>query len=265
MSPQKFNSVLYDTAKELYRDMPWRTSEPDGSFDGYKVLVSEFMLQQTQVGRVVPKYEYFLSKFPTISSLATASLAEVLVAWSGLGYNRRAKYLHESAKILQHKSQPWSYEDLVSCIGIGPNTAKAVRAYAYDLPEVFIETNIRTVYIHYFFADHTTVTDKQITALVEDTINKQSPRTWYWALMDSGARLKTEKKGGLVKSAAYKKQPVFHGSLRQIRGLVLKTLAVNPRTAEQLVSDDDRTKKVLASLVSEGLISKKGNFYYLGS
>jgi len=261
-----FVSKIHEQAHAAYRDMPWRVSDKGGTFDGYKVLVSEFMLQQTQVSRVIPKYQYFLDKFPTITSLANASLADVLLAWSGLGYNRRAKYLHEAAKILQHVPQPWQYDDLVKCIGIGPNTANALRVYAYNLPEVFIETNIRTVYIHYFFTNSIKVDDKQILALVDKTMDRKSPRSWYWALMDIGARLKNNNKNGLAKSATYKKQPTFNGSLRQIRGLVLKSLVDGPCSADKLsvVVNDSRLDSVLLVLQSEGLISRDSKSYYLG-
>lgn len=267
MSPTEFSKELHSRGEGLYRDMPWRVSDASGKFDVYKIVVSEFMLQQTQVSRVVQKYEYFLSKFPTIVSLANAHLADVLLAWNGLGYNRRAKYLHDAAKILQHLPQPWQYDDLVSCSGIGPNTAHAVRVYAYNIPEVFIETNIRTVFIHYFFAEHAQVSDKQIAMLVEKTLDRSSPRIWYWALMDIGAYLKSENKNSLHKSTAYKKQPTFKGSVRQIRGLVLKTLAGGPCTTNKLslLVSDGRLDMVLKSLQNEGLITKKGDAYSLGS
>jgi len=266
VNPQKFNEELQSKARQLYRDMPWRVCENDGSFDAYKIVVSELMLQQTQVARVIPKYQHFIRKFPTIGSLANADLAEVLQMWSGLGYNRRAKYLHEAAIKLQYIPQPWSYNDLISCVGIGPNTANAVRVYAYNVPEVFIETNIRSVFIHYFFAQSTQVSDKQILELVANTMDKQSPRTWYWSLMDSGANLKN-KNLSLSKSSAYKKQPVFEGSLRQIRGRVLKSLISGPCSAHTLALSvqDVRLQSVLNALESEGLVSKRGKIYCLGS
>ncbi len=134
-----------------FREMPWRAAEADGSFDPYKILVSELMLQQTQVARVVPKFTEFVAKFPTLEALANASLGDVLKAWQGLGYNRRAKYLHSAAQALISKEAPWKCEDLVALAGVGPNTAGAVLAYAYNQPVLFVETNVRSVFIHHFF------------------------------------------------------------------------------------------------------------------
>ncbi len=169
-------------------DMPWRRPEKDGSFNPYKIMLSEVMLQQTQVTRVIPKYQQFLTRFPDLASLANAEMGEVLRAWNGLGYNRRAKFLHQAARILvndYHSAFPMSQAELVKLPGIGPNTAGAILAYTYNQPVVFIETNIRTVFIHHFFNDQSGVTDKQIYEAVTRTlsVNKSSARTWYWALM----------------------------------------------------------------------------------
>lgn len=246
--------------------MPWREPLPDGSYDPYHILVSEMMLQQTQVSRVVPKYEAFLAVFPDIKSLAEAKLAEVLKVWSGLGYNRRAKYLHDAAKLLVSKNQPWKYDDLVVCKGIGSNTAKAVLVYAYDLPEVFIETNIRTVFIHYFFPKRTNVTDKEILELHARTLDTKLPRACYWALMDIGAFIKATAGNAGAKSQAYKKQSRFEGSLRQLRGNVLKALSHGPKLFEQFeITDTVRFQEVLTRLQGEKLIHKKGKKFFLGS
>jgi A/G-specific adenine glycosylase len=145
----EFQEMIWDKARQHYRKMPWRDNT-----DPYNVLVSELMLQQTQVDRVIPKFELFMLTFPSILSLSKASLADVLIAWNGLGYNRRAKYLHESAKKIVSDFEgkiPQSYEKLTSLPGVGPNTAGAILAYSYNQPVVFIETNIRTVYFHHFF------------------------------------------------------------------------------------------------------------------
>src|SRR6185437_9030478 len=135
-------------------DLPWRLPAPDGSFDPYKILVSEVMLQQTQVGRVLPKYQQFLSRFPDVKSLATAPLGDVLKMWNGLGYNRRAKFLWLAAqKIVDGFGGvfPSDVQQLELLPGVGANTAGAIRVYAFNKPAIFIETNIRTVYIHHFF------------------------------------------------------------------------------------------------------------------
>lgn len=157
-----FLATLGEFYKINGRDLPWRRPNSDGSFDPYAILVSEMMLQQTQVNRVIPKYRDFLAKFPTVTELAAAQLSEVLAEWVGLGYNRRARYLHEAAKQLVDKPEPWTLDDLVACKGIGPNTAAAVQAYAYDWPVLFIETNVRTVMIHHFFKGKQGITDKEV-------------------------------------------------------------------------------------------------------
>jgi A/G-specific adenine glycosylase len=224
------------------------------------------MLQQTQVTRVIPKYVTFLKRFPTLQDLASAELAEVLKLWSGLGYNRRAMYLYQAAKNLYDKKQPWTEEQLVSCKGIGPNTARAVLVYAYNEPAIFIETNIRSVFIHYFFKDEHTVSDKQIIACIERVINTKDPRSWYWSLMDVGAWLKSQNKGMLHKSSAHKKQPVFSGSLRELRGIVIRKLTVASYTPEQLHNycNDNRLSDVLNALQDEGLVTYSEGVYYLG-
>jgi A/G-specific adenine glycosylase len=227
------------------------------------------MLQQTQVSRVKPKYEEFLGKFPDIQRLAKASLADVLKVWSGLGYNRRAKFLHESAKVvvIEYSGKfPQTVEQLALLPGLGKNTAGAVLAYAFNLPTVFIETNIRTVYIHHFFADKTKVADSELIPLIEETLDYENPREWYWALMDYGSYLKAAV-GNLTRSSRhYSKQSRFEGSLRQVRGQVLRLLSEKPRTARRLQEhiNDERLPKVLESLLNEKLISKQAQTYHLG-
>jgi A/G-specific adenine glycosylase len=164
--------------------LPWRLPEADGSFEPYKIMVSELMLQQTQVPRVVPKYQAFLERFPSVDALAAAELGEVLRAWQGLGYNRRAKFLWQAAQVVRtQRSFPDTAEGLVKLPGIGRNTAGAILAYAYNQPVVFVETNVRTVYIHHFFADRTDIHDTEIAALVAQTLDREQPRDFFWALM----------------------------------------------------------------------------------
>lgn len=224
------------------------------------------MLQQTQANRVVAKYPSFLKKFPTLESLAMASLGEVIVAWQGLGYNRRAKYIHEAAKFLQNKTQPWQYRDLVSLKGIGPNTAAAICVYSYNEPRIFIETNVRTVFIYHFFSQAGLVNDKAITALLADCLKQQeNPREFYWALMDYGTHLKTTKQNYSRQSAHYKRQTPFHGSQRQLRGSILRALQEKPLTKTELMEqfNDMRLKTVLKQLVMEGLVQEKNHTYRL--
>ena len=255
MNDSNFNEELWDKARELYRSMPWRDNT-----DPYYVFVSELMLQQTQVDRVVPKFELFIQTFPTISDLADAPLAKVLTVWSGLGYNRRAKFLHEAAKKVMTDFQgriPDTYEELLRLPGIGPNTAGAILVYSFNQPTVFIETNVRTVYFHHFFEDQALVTDKELKVLVEQTIDTEHPREWYWGVMDYGSYLKKQGVGRNDKSTHYKKQAQLKGSLREVRGLILKALAVDEYSVESLrakMPHDERFDVAVGALTSEGFI-----------
>jgi A/G-specific adenine glycosylase len=264
---------FYEKLWEYYdahgrHDLPWRQPEHDGAFDPYKIMVSEIMLQQTQVSRVVPKYHSFLQKFPKTTDLAAAKLGDVLRQWQGLGYNRRAKFLWQAAQkiISEHGGNfPETVEELVKLPGIGKNTAGAIAAYAYNKPAIFIETNIRTVYIHHFFAGKKGVDDKEIISLLHKTIDTKNPRTFYWALMDYGTYLK-QTQGNLSKlSNGYVKQSKFHGSNRQIRGAVIRQLSRSSGTYDSLQNaiQDERLDTVLAELVAEGLITKNGRDYSL--
>lgn len=261
--PAEFIRKLETFYAKGKRDMPWRQPDPDGTYDPYKIMVSEFMLQQTQVARVIPKYQAFLAAFPTIRTLAEADFSAVVAVWVGLGYNRRARFLWQSARRLTDTPEPWTYEDLVACPGIGPNTAAAIVAYSYDMPVVFVETNIRTVVIHHFFADKRDVTDKEILevlALVaRDAFALQSPREFYWAMMDYGTHLKATI-GNLNKnSKSYVKQSRFTGSNRQIRGQVIRLLARGPMSLKDLAAEipDTRLPDIIQVLQREKMI----NFY----
>lgn len=253
-------SYYYDNARY---DLPWRQN-----LDPYAVLVSELMLQQTQVARVIPKFTHFMESFPDIEALAKAPLAEVLVAWSGLGYNRRAKFLHQAARQVTDSYRgvlPTSREGLVALPGIGPNTAGAIMAYAYNQPVVFVETNIRSVYFHHFFGDTSeagTVADAEIRDLLSQTVDAENPREWYWALMDYGTYLKKQTGGNLRLSRHYSRQSVFEGSLRQMRGKIIRSLADGPLYEIDLAriagQEDARFAVALQALLAEGLILRAG-------
>lgn len=262
-----FQETVWDYYQKHGRQLPWRQAEADGSFDPYKILVSEIMLQQTQVNRVTPKFQAFLKQFPDLGTLAAASLGDVLIAWSGLGYNRRAKYLHDAAKQLVSKNRPWKLEDLTACKGIGQNTAVAVNVYAYNQPQVFIETNIRTVYIHHFFTSLAIgshpIADQEMKPLVEQTLDHENPREFYWALMDYGTHLKTSVGNAARRSQHHTKQSSFEGSRRQIRGRVLRSLILKPMTLTDLqqVINDKRLSEIVSQLETEQLI-RRGNYHY---
>jgi A/G-specific adenine glycosylase len=266
---QQFQATVWANYRIHKRQLPWRETDQNTRIDPYKIFVSEMMLQQTQVSRVIAPYHEFILKFPSLTTLAAADLATVLTQWQGLGYNRRAKYLWESAKIIQHKYDgiiPRTTESLCELPGIGSNTAGAIVVYAFNQPVVFVETNIRSVYIHHFFANQTKVDDKQVQRLVLETMDENNPRGWYWALRDYGSQVKKRYKKINHASTTYRKQSSFLGSKRQLRGRVLRALNTGPHTMTQLQSEieDDRLKVVLGDLVSENLISKTNNHFKLG-
>jgi A/G-specific adenine glycosylase len=259
-----FIEALWAHYSQHGRSLPWRQPGPEGNFDPYCIMVSEIMLQQTQVTRVMPKYQLFLQRFPDTQTLAGAKLGEVLQIWSGLGYNRRAKFLHQAAQAIvsEHNSAfPKTLNTLTKLPGIGKNTAGAILAYAFNQPVVFVETNIRTVYIHHFFDGHDKVSDTEILELVAATLDKASPREFYWALMDYGTHLKASQGNIARRSSHYSKQSVFQGSKRQIRGRVLKLLTEQDLTEAELqtIIGDGRLEEVLQSLLTERLITKSVN------
>jgi A/G-specific adenine glycosylase len=258
---RRFQKEIYLHYKRHRRALPWRRTH-----DPYKILVSELMLQQTQVGRVIEKYREFLRRFPDIESLARTPLRTILEQWQGLGYNRRALALKRLATICVDRyggKVPRTIEALKFLPGVGAATAGAVCAFAFDKPVVFIETNIRSVFIHFFFRDRGEVKDSEILPLVEQTLDAKHPRQWYYALMDYGAMLKEQHTNPSRRSAHYTRQSPFEGSLRQIRGMILRTLVKQPGISEAVLvkeinRDGDMLRKALRQLFTEGFIVKKG-------
>lgn len=219
------------------------------------------MLQQTQVSRVIPKFGAFIATFPNERALSQASLADVLSAWQGLGYNRRAKFLHEAARRITTEFGgvfPSDHNDILSLPGVGPNTAGAIEAYAFNQPALYIETNIRTVYMHHFYADAEGIDDKQIIEKLSQTIDRKHPREFYWALMDYGSWLKSSGVKNISKSRHYKRQSPLEGSIRQVRGQIIRQLTrgdMDELTLRQVVVADERFEPALASLQKDGLIA----------
>jgi A/G-specific adenine glycosylase len=243
------------------RDLPWRrTSDP------YRILVSEFMLQQTQVERVLRKYPEFLRRFPDIRALAGASRHEVLSAWQGLGYNRRALSLHGAARKVMHEFHgeiPLDRTILDSFPGIGSATAGAIVVFSTDRPEIFIETNIRRVYIHLFFPGAGRVRDREIVPILERTLDRDRPREFYYALMDYGSILKGRAGNPNTRSASYSRQSPFQGSDRQVRGIILRHLLGHRETSEDELGDQvhvqpGRLELILRGLEKEGFIERTG-------
>lgn len=247
------------------RSLPWRlTTNP------YRILVSEIMLQQTQVDRVIPKYRAFLKAFPTIKKLSVASLGEVLILWQGLGYNRRAKMLHACAQKVVHECRgrfPKTHSELMELPGVGHYTAGAVMAFAYNEAISIIETNIRTVFIHHFFKDAADISDQEIVRSVERTLDRKNPREWYYALMDYGAYLKKEFGNPNVQSKHYAKQSTFKGSDREIRGAIIRLLTTRSATRTELLKslpfEDIRIDAQVEKLLQEQMLVCRAGKYSL--
>ena len=269
-----FQNSIWTFYRENRREFAWR-----GISDPYAVLVSEMMLQQTQTLRVVPKYDEWMHAFPTAQTLATAPLSEVLSHWVGLGYNRRAVFLQKACQAVctGHSGVfPRAVAELQSLPGIGPYTAGAVSTFAFNQPNVFIETNIRSVFIHFFFSDtalvpeNKKIDDAEIAPIVEQTLDRTNPREWYYALMDYGADLKKKVENPSRKSRQYTRQSRFEGSLRQARGAILRQLSAASGKASSLTLsqialyekiDIARLERAADKLVAENLISVAGNGY----
>lgn len=275
MTASEFMTIVWEYYRANGRSMPWRNPETDGSFDPYKIMVSEIMLQQTQVPRVIDKFNQFIRSFPNVTSVANASLGDILRLWQGLGYNRRAKYLHQAAQKIMADfggEFPADIPSLTSLPGVGVNTAGAIMTYAYNKPVVFIETNIRTVIIHHFFADQEGISDAQLIPILRECVESlegesstHSYREWYWAMMDYGAYLKRTVGNKSRSSSTYAKQSTFSGSRRQVRGSALRILAEKPVTIKELhrLIDDERLASVLDDLEAEQMIKQEDNCYSL--
>lgn len=264
---KKFQKTIYRYYHACGRhDLPWRkTKRP------YHILVSEIMLQQTQVERVIPKYRLFLKTFPSIKSLAQAPLSDVIAVWQGLGYNRRAVALKKSARLIidnYNGRLPRSPGALQNLPGVGHATASAVAAFAFNQPVLFIETNIRTVYIYHFYQSRKKIHDDDIYPLLEQTIDTENPRQWYYALMDYGVYLKKRKIKLNDRSVHYTKQSRFEGSIRQTRGEIIRLLAQNggmtrKEIGRKLTATQHNITDILKHLEKDGLVRKTGRTFVI--
>lgn len=246
--------------------LPWRRRQSP-----YRVLVSELMLQQTQVERVEPKFEAFMRRFPTWKALAEAPLGEVYALWQGLGYNRRAKYLRDAARaVVAHGGRLPNDEAFIRSLpGVGPYTAGAVRAFAFGESAPFIETNIRTAVIYHCFGSRDRIRDEELLSVLLRLRPRrgQAARDWYAALMDYGAHLKRAGARLNSRSHGYAKQSRFEGSLRQVRGAILRELGRKRRSASELAKalgfPEARIEAALMGLSKNGLVEKGGARYAL--
>lgn len=259
---KNFQRTVWDFYHTHKRELPWRET-----VDPYAILVSEVMLQQTQVKRVIPKYEEWLITFPSFESVASAALSDVLSLWKGLGYNRRALNFKKCAELIvsTHESRlPKSEKELHALPGIGPYTAGALRAFAWNEPVVMCETNIRTVFLHHFFKERENVHDSEITAIIEKTLDRENPREWYWALMDYGAYLKKEYGNSNKRSKHYTKQSRFKGSRRELRSHILSHILEHPDVTKETLQKKFSSKKysipeIVNELEREGFITTEND------
>lgn len=270
-----FKKTVWDYYHKYGRELAWRRFPrplPAGR-QGYRIVVSEIMLQQTQVDRVAPYYERFIKQFPSFAALARAPVNQVLLAWQGLGYNRRALSLQKLAQIVTEKYEgelPDTPEKLDELPGIGKGTAGSLSAFVFNKPVSFIETNIRRVFIHHFsgvianIANKTgnnangKIADEQLMPFIEKTMDMKSPREWYYALMDYGSHLGKKVANPNRKSEHYSKQSKFEGSNRQLRGAILRLVLreQKPTDRELLAVAGSKTKlaQVMGELRKEGFL-----------
>jgi len=259
---RSFQDLVRDHYHRAGRSFPWRETA-----DPYRIMVSELMLQQTQTSRVVEKYVRFVDTLPDVFTLADAPVSEVLSLWQGLGYNRRALYLKSAAAVIVHDfggTIPKDEKSLLSLPGVGPATAGAIRAFAYGEPAVFIETNIRAVFIHHFFEKRDAVSDREVLPLVEATLDRKNPRTWYWGLMDYGVHLKEAAGNPARRSAHHAIQSPFRGSDREIRGAVLALLVKQETVTKgdvlaRFPGETERVGRIVADLQREGFLDVNGD------
>lgn len=222
-----FRALVLARGRELYRDLPWRRTR-----DPYAIWISEVMLQQTQTTRVDGRWQRWLERFPTVDALAAADAADVLDEWQGLGYNRRALSVLRAAQAVSAAGgmMPAETAALEALPGIGPATAAGIRAFAFDLPGVYLETNVRTVFLHELYPNAESVPDRELVPLVRDTCPpdasdpEDDPRAWYYALLDYGAYLKRTVPNPSRRSRGHTRQSRFEGSHRQKRAELLRVL-----------------------------------------
>ena len=278
---EAFRARVLVRGRELYRDLPWRRTR-----DPYAIWISEVMLQQTQVTRVDGRWQRWLERFPSADALAAAAPADVLEEWQGLGYNRRALALLSAAREISARGGelPSETVQLVALPGIGPATAAGIRAFAFDLPSVYLETNVRTVLLHELYPTAEKVPDRELVPILERVCPQSAddpacdPRTWYYALLDYGAWLKKTVPNPSRRSAGHVRQSRFEGSHRQKRaelvrilldhrdGVTVATLAEELSGVEEkagrLSVDQGFVESLLGELSSEGFCHCQGDIWY---
>ena len=255
-SIQAFQKKVMQWWEENARNLPWRHNPSP-----YNVLVSEIMLQQTQVSRVIPKYEEFIREFPNLEDLAAAETKHLLRVWSGLGYNRRALWLRDAAnEIVKRGDFPIEVKELRRLKGIGDYTSRSILIFAFNKEIAAVDTNIRRVLIASGFAEES-MSNKEVQEVADALLLRDKSRDWHNALMDYGSEVLTSSSTGI---APLSRQSCFKGSTRQIRGAIIRTLTgTESMTSEQLHTrmglncDNDTLISVLDQLVSEKLIESQ--------
>ena len=277
----EFRTRVLARGRELYRDLPWRRTR-----DPYAIWISEVMLQQTQVARVDGRWQRWLERFPSADALASAAPADVLEEWQGLGYNRRALSLLSAARAISEAGGelPSETDRLVALPGIGPATAAGIRAFAFDLPSVYLETNVRAVLLHELYPEAEGVPDRELVPVLEQTCPTTAdnptddPRTWYYALLDYGAWLKRTQPNPSRRSKTHVRQSRFEGSHRQKRAELVRLLLAHrdgasvmtlteelsrvEENAGRLRVDASYVEEILAELASEGFCHKEGDSWH---
>ena len=282
-----FVEFVAKKGRELYRDLPWRRT-----YDPYAIWISEVMLQQTQVSRVDGRWQRWLERFPTVDALAAAAPSDVLEEWQGLGYNRRALSVHRAAQAISEAGGvfPQDPKELVKLPGIGPATAAGIRAFAFNLHGVYLETNVRTVFLHELYPQAEGVPDSELVPLVEltcpasvagaaDAVAELTPRSWYYALLDYGAYLKKTIPNPSRRSKSHVKQSRFEGSHRQKRAELLRVLLAHKDeggaefetlhqelcqievSAGREILDEQVTLGLLEELAKEGFCQKNNEYW----
>jgi len=254
MDTQDFQELIWDYYHKFGRTLPWREIT-----DPYAIFISEVMLQQTQVARVLMQFPLFMTQFPDFATLASAATSDVLTRWQGMGYNRRALWLKRAAEMVMADyggELPSNAVELIKLPGIGPNTAGSIAGFAFNQPAIFIETNIRRTFIHHFFEDKEGIGDAEILPLIEKTLDWENPREWYWALMDYGANLAKTTPNPNRRSKHYARQSKFEGSRRQLRAELLRQLIGGSSTIASLSNSLNREQNELQSVVDE--LAKEG-------
>jgi A/G-specific adenine glycosylase len=282
--PPSLTTALLGWSADHGRDLPWR-----GTRDPWAVLVSEVMLQQTQVARVEPKFRAFLDRFPTPAACASVALGEVLRLWHGLGYPRRAVRLHAAACMITHDLGgvfPSTLEGLRALPGVGGYTARAILAFAFEADAGVVDTNAARVLAR---LEGRRLTTSEVQDAADALVPQGEAWAWNQAMLDLGATICTarspaceqcpvvmwcgwDRRGpdpAVGSAGVSTRQARFAGSDREARGRLMATLNHGPLwrqdvpTAAGLPDDEPRARRLIASLVADGLAISDGDWYRL--